>query len=220
MLRSCDSNIRNYISSGWTRSAQFLVLTCFAATIIWGLSLGQLLWKIKIDNQLSATEIKNTAEYSFETTDHSSVSIQGIINPGITRELKKYLSLKPTIELINLNSTGGNIFEARGIAKLIEAKKLNTHVLENCFSSCTTVFIAGQKRTLAHNAKLGFHQYRVNSNKLFAPNVNVKKELDKDIATFRKQGVSQTFLDRAFLRPHTDMWFPDHSDLIEAGVIN
>ena len=220
VLRSCDSNIKNYISSGWTRSTQLLVLTCFAATIIWGISLGQLLWKIKIDTQLMATEHKTSPEYSFEFSDNDTLTITGIISPGITRQLKKHFSLKPDISLITLNSPGGNIFEARGIAKLIQQNRLNTHVKENCFSSCTTVFIAGQKRTLAEEAKLGFHQYRINSKKLFAPNVNVKKELDKDIATFLNQGVSQSFLNKAFSREHDDMWFPNHSELTAAGIIN
>lgn len=220
VLRSCDSNIKNYIASGWTRSAQLLVLTSFAATIIWGISLGQLLWKTKIDTQLVTAELKITPEYSFEFHDNNTLTITGIISPGITRQLKKSLSLEPDINLIILNSSGGNIFEARGIAKLIEQNQLNTHVIEDCLSSCTTVFVAGQKRTIGKNAKLGFHQYRINSKKLFAPNVDVKKELDKDISAFLKRGVSQTFLDQAFSKKHNDMWFPSHGELIEAGIIN
>ena len=220
VLRSCDVNIKNYIASGWTRSAQFLILTGFTATLIWGISLGQKLWKLKTESELQANELNNGPDYSFEINNINTVSIKGIISPGITRQLKKYLDLNPEINLIELNSTGGNIFEARGIAKLITQRNLNTHVSQRCLSSCTTVFVAGHKRTMAEKATLGFHQYKINSNKLFAPNVNTKKELDKDIASFLKQGVSQRFLDKAFTKAHNDMWFPDHNELIEAGIIN
>ena len=220
VLRSCDNNLRHYIASGWTRSAQFLVLTVFAATLIWGVSLGQGLWKLKADNHLLASEKKYKPLYSFEIVDINSVAIQGIISPGITSQFKQYLSLNPDIKLVILNSTGGNIFEARGIAKLIQERKLNTYVSENCFSSCTTVFVAGENRGLGADAKLGFHQYTINSKKLFAPNVDVKKELDKDIASFLKQGVDQAFLDKAFSMPHTDMWFPNHDELFKAGISN
>lgn len=220
VLRACDHNIKNYISSGWTRGAQFFLLTGFTATLIWGISLGQQLWKLKTDAEQLAVELNTKPGYSITFIDINTVSIVGIISPGITRELKGHLVMKPGIVNIEFNSTGGNIFEARGIAKLIQERKLNTHISGNCYSSCTTAFIAGHTRTLGENARLGFHQYRVNSIKLFAPNVNVKKELDKDIASFLKQGVSQAFLDRAFSIPHDDMWFPSHSELIEAGIVN
>ena len=115
--------------------------------------------------------------------------------------------------MIELNSKGGNIFEARGIAKLIQQNNVNTHVSAECLSSCTTIFIAGVKRTLSDNAKLGFHQYRINSNKLFAPNVDIDKELKRDIVAFKKQGIDQDFLDKAFSVSHDDMWYPDHREL-------
>ena len=220
VLRACDYNIKNFIASGWTRSAQLFVLTGFAATLIWGISLTQQLWKFNADKQQIESESYTQPDYSIEFSDNETVSIVGIISPGITRELKKLLATNSGIEIIQLNSSGGNIFEARGVAKLIHENRLNTHVLKNCFSSCTTAFIAGRSRSLEKNAKLGFHQYRLNSNKLFAPSVNVKKELHKDRASFLKQGVSEVFLDKAFSTPHDDMWFPKHSELIEAGIIN
>lgn len=220
VLRACDHNIKNYISSGWTRSAQFIVLTGFGATLIWGISLSQQLWKLKKVSELLAIVTNTTPDYSININDINTLSISGTISPGITRELNNFLANTPGIEIIELNSKGGNIFEARGIAKLIQENNLNTHISENCFSSCTTAFIAGRTRTIGENARLGFHQYRINSHKLFAPNVNIQNELNKDMASFLKQGVSPAFLDRAFSITHDDMWFPSYRELIEAGIIN
>ena len=177
VLRSCDENIRNYVSSGWTRSAQFLVLLGFTATLVWGITLGQKLWILKTDHLLLENEQPTQPEYTFSQVDNTTIAVTGLINPGITRQLKDYIKRNSDVVLIELNSTGGNIFEARGVAKLILQNNLNTHVSGQCLSSCTTIFIAGVKRTLSENAKLGFHQYRIDSNKLFAPNVDTEKEL-------------------------------------------
>lgn len=220
VLRACDNNIRHYISSGWTRSAQFFVLTGFTATLIWTITLIQQLWKLKADAEQLAIEFNTMPDYSIEYDSINTLSIVGAIVPGITKDLRAHLNSQPGVEVIDLNSGGGNIFEARGLAKVIQNHQLDTHVSTNCFSSCTTVFIAGLSRSVAENAKLGFHQYRINSNKLFAPNVNVEKELVKDRQSFLNQGASQAFIEKAFSIPHDDMWFPSHRELKEAGIIN
>ena len=223
VLRACDLNIRNYISSGWTRAAQFVVITCFTATLIWGVTLWQNLWLLKIDEQnkqiQSDSPANSPVDYTLSMTAPDTLHIEGVLSPGITRETTKLLSKESQIKVIQLNSAGGNIFEARGLAKLIKDNKLSTHITARCFSSCTTVFIAGQPRTLAENGTLGFHQYKINSKKLFAPNVNVEKEQNKDFDYFLKQGVSEAFLEKAFAIPFEKMWYPTQDELREAGVL-
>ncbi len=149
--------------------------------------------------------------------DGQAVAIEGPIELGLSRALADLLAGEPNIDSIILNSDGGRVFEARGVAKQIIDKKLNTHVTAHCRSACTIAFIAGSTRTLGSNAKLGFHSYRLNAPQALTDPL---KEQEKDKVFFLQQGVQQEFVVRAFATPHEDMWHPDVSDLLRAHVVH
>ncbi len=219
-LRACDKNISQYIASGWTRAAQFGVIISFAAVLIWGLTLGQFIQRINLEQQekLAASNFKLT--YELIIADDQQLQINGFLDQGITRDVKKLLSQDNDINTVVLNSKGGNIYEARGLAKLIEDNNFSTHVEAYCYSACTTAFIAGENRTADKQAKFGFHQYKIDTNKLLHSSVNTKKEQNKDIDFFLKQGTNKAFLDKAFSTPFEQMWLPNQQELINAGVIH
>ncbi len=149
--------------------------------------------------------------------DDRAIAIEGAFELGLSRALEKLLAAEHDIESIILNSDGGRVFEARGVARQITDRKLDTHVADRCRSACTIAFIAGASRTLGKRGRLGFHSYSLNG----APALNDPlAEQDKDKDFFLRQGLEQGFIKRAFATPHEDMWHPDPDDLLRANVVH
>lgn len=82
---------------------------------------------------------------------------QGII-PEDLDFFEKVLEENPDIKVVHLTSWGGDIETSYQIADLIIDYELDTHVVEICYSACPTIFLGGEKRTLARVSKLGFHR--------------------------------------------------------------
>ncbi len=85
-----------------------------------------------------------------------TVSIDGSIELGITRNLGNLLANNPGTRLAILNSDGGNIYEARGLAKLFRDNAINTRVENICTSACTTAFTGGKIRYHGSRCKIRF----------------------------------------------------------------
>lgn len=117
---------------------------------------------------------------------------------------------------LELNSDGGRISAARGIARLVREAGLSTRVSGTCASACTIIFAAGKRRTLSDGARIGFHGYRLVSN---VTTLDTDAEQERDKAEFIKQGMDPAFVNRALAIPHDDMWFPSRAELRAAGVL-
>ncbi len=145
------------------------------------------------------------------------IHLRGPFDIGITNRVAELIEQYPEVTGIILDSGGGQIYEGRGLARLIRENKLQTYSLDKCLSSCTTAFVAGRIRTLGINARLGFHQYKTYS---LIPSIDVVAEQAKDMAIFVKQGVSPEFLEKVFTHPPEEIWLPDIDELINAGVVH
>jgi len=67
-------------------------------------------------------------------------------------------------------------------------------------------------------AKLGFHQYKLES---ASPGlIDLDEELEKDQKFFATRGIPTSFLERVFVTDHADLWMPEKSDLLAAGVVH
>ncbi|MCC9625677.1 hypothetical protein LPB41_28720 [Thalassospira sp. MA62] len=150
--------------------------------------------------------------------DGTRIHISGIFTLGMSERLAALLDQHPTVTGIVLNSEGGHIYEGRGVAYLIRDRGLDTYVLDRCNSACTTAFMGGKQRFLGPDAVLGFHQYRVDL-RYPTPIYDLEGEQEKEIRFYRQQGLSEDFLARVFLAPHSGIWYPTTPELIEAGVI-
>lgn len=120
------------------------------------------------------------------------------------------------INTLVLDSTGGRIAAARGIARLVRETSLATHVSGICASACTVIFIAGTSRSMSDTARIGFHGYRLVST---VTTLDAQDEEQRDKAAFAAKGISAAFLERAFDVPHDEMWFPTRKTLQAAGVL-
>lgn len=149
--------------------------------------------------------------------DDQAIAIDGPIGIGLSRALENVLAKTPDIDRIILNSDGGRVFEARGVAKQIIERGLDTYVFDGCRSACTIAFIAGSTRMIGERGRLGFHSYRVDG---VVAMVNSLDEQDKDRAFFLERGLKPDFVARVFATPHEEMWHPDMDDLVRANVVH
>lgn len=142
--------------------------------------------------------------------------LEGEIDFHSYNGLKNALAAFPDLDTLNLDSPGGRIPAARGLALVVAAAGLKTHVTGICASACTLVLVAGSKRSMDADAKIGFHGYRLLSN---TPFLDVQKEQARDMDYFKRRGVSAEFLDHVFATPFEDMWLPTKAELLTSGVL-
>jgi ATP-dependent protease ClpP protease subunit len=149
------------------------------------------------------------------TLKGNQVILRGEVDFAMLDTLTQILKEAPEVQEVLLDSPGGRVHAARGIALMVGERGLNTRVEQICASACTLIFIAGTKRALAPGGKLGFHAYALVSSQVLADPV---QEQAKDRRLFLARGVNSGFLDRIEATPHDDMWFPDPDELRAAGV--
>ena len=153
--------------------------------------------------------------------------------------LSDYLFEHPEIKILKLTGPGGFMPAAREIASKIIEFDLNTVAYGECESACTTIFLAGNKRSLETSAKLGFHRQWVDKEqeKLYYNAMKEtkgwKNEFDyiawiydvladnivKDIEFMESRGVSIEFIIKALSIDSVDIWEPTREELWTAGVL-
>jgi len=153
--------------------------------------------------------------------------------------LSDYLFEHPEIKILKLTGPGGFMPAAREMASKIIEFDLNTVAYGECESACTTIFLAGNKRSLETSAKLGFHRQWVDKEqeKLYYNAMKQtkgwKNEFDyivwiydvladnivKDIEFMESRGVSIEFIIKALSVDSVDIWKPTREELWTAGVL-
>ena len=153
--------------------------------------------------------------------------------------LSDYLFEHPEIKILKLSGPGGFMPAAREMASKIIEFDLNTVAYGECESACTTIFLAGNKRSLETSAKLGFHRQWVDKEqeKLYYNAMKQtkgwKNEFDyivwiydvladnivKDIEFMESRGVSIEFIIKALSIDSVDIWEPTREELWTAGVL-
>ncbi len=219
-IRACEIYIR---TSGFLAPVLGTQLA-LAVALFWVLTYALDAWQmtLRVPDELgilSEFEAERAAKYSIEPTlDGRSLTLTGSLELGITDRLHDQLEAYPDVEQIVLTSFGGNIFEARGLSNTIRQNGLNTLVISECSSACTTVFIGGEKRQLAPGGKLGFHQIRIDADYPVL-NASPLQQQDRERAVFLQSGVATWFLEIMFDSPASEMWYPEMSELIDAHVV-
>ncbi len=217
VLRACDLRIRSDTGRSWATAAQIALVVSLAATLVATIETYQSLQVFKQNLILKQIPLPEP-QYSLDLIKQDTlIHLRGPFEIGITNRVAEMIEQYPEVTGIILDSGGGQIYEGRGLARLVRENKLQTYSLDKCLSSCTTAFVAGTIRTLGTNARLGFHQYKTYS---LIPSINVRSEQAKDMAIFVKQGVSPEFLEKVFIRPPEEMWWPDIDELLSAGVVH
>lgn len=95
---------------------------------------------------------------------HINIFVSGEIKSGDFRKFRKaiahYIDAGFTIDTILLNSAGGAVVDAVGMAFTIKSSGADTAVGKDqlCASSCFMLFAAGNNRYLIDSSKVGVHQ--------------------------------------------------------------
>ena len=152
-----------------------------------------------------------------DPVDSTLLRFTGTLELGATRKLTALLQDNPEIRGIVLDGPGGHVYEARGMARLIQRHGLDTFVFGQCSSACTTAFIAGRTRVLGPQGRLGFHQHSMDAG-YPAYLGDEAAEMRKDLAFYEAQGISAGFRAQVFVTPHDGLWFPTIQEMLAAGV--
>lgn len=221
LLRAVDKHYLTYERAIIRYGVQAIIVASLALTAAHIIGAAQSLVIYKEKTAFEASEGKT--DYSLSLANQGeALHLRGSLDIGITRALKKILDQQPQVRAVILDSDGGQIYEGRGLAMLFTERGLDTYSFSGCSSACSTAFIGGVNRYLGKNVKLGFHQYRMDSEKIlqFYKFYDLDIEQKKDLEIYRAKNVNEEFLKRAFETPSGGMWYPDAQTLIDAGVIH
>jgi hypothetical protein len=215
LWRACKHHKEQTGKNFWARAVRIFII--FALLILVG-GLSQN-WPAYRDSYRLGFMKDKYADYTLELkNDGTLIYLKGGLGFGVSKEVEKLLRKHPEVRGIVLDSYGGYIYEGRQLSKLITSYGLDTYSFNGCCSACTTAFIAGNKRFLGTGARLGFHQLRSVYSSL-AKYFNPEREQEQDKLIFKRQGVTQEFLDKLFSAHSNDLWCPSSDELLNAGVI-
>ncbi|MEM9062048.1 MAG: hypothetical protein AAGD13_16420 [Pseudomonadota bacterium] len=151
-------------------------------------------------------------------SDRGMIEMRGEIDYETLAALRRALETGTGIKGVDLQSNGGLVYAARAIADVVTTRSLDTHVPEFCNSACTLIFAAGANRSLAEGARLGFHRYG-KPTEFHQLLVDADDEFAKDLRFLRDRGVADGFLEKLSAVDNQDMWFPDRSEIEDAGLL-
>jgi hypothetical protein len=153
---------------------------------------------------------------SVESTRNGvTLVLRGRIGGGSADALQAVLDATPNTTTLVLDSPGGRMTEATDVAARVTQRHLDTTVVNQCFSACTMIFMAGAQRSAAPTATLGFHQ----------PFIAGQGRVGQWVSTqhmreyYRSAGLRDWFVDHVIATPAKDLWIPTRSELEQAGVL-
>ncbi len=221
VLRACDQAMSQYANIVWIRAAHVTVVLGLVVVFVEGQEVTRSTYMIFREMHQAAVRPHTPGKSEVLTLkyDNTFIHVGGPLYFGITSDVEGLLSRYPYVKGIILECEGGPVSEGRGLARLILKHELDTYSFKECSSACTIVFIAGQKRVLGTDAKLGFHQYRLDAEYVI-PYLDPEDEIKKDLQFFKNQSIDTAFLNQVFKVPHNSIWFPGHTELLDTGVIH
>ena len=196
-------------SRGWAITAQVLVIL---GALRLGLALvGQVPTSIVALSLIRGTDDTPAAEVSL-ADGGQAIEVWGGFEYGTTARTRALLGKAPHAKLIVLNSPGGFVAEGVRMGNLIHEKSLATTTTEKCASACVLAYLAGTKRTLAPDARLGFHQGSIGGRGNRTSSTPFSDAL-------RARGTPEAFIERMLATPPAHMWYPTPEELLDAHVI-
>jgi hypothetical protein len=121
------------------------------------------------------------------------------------------------IDVVSLNSTGGQLGEGALIASVIKTSRLATRI-ENgalCASACFLAFAAGEPRTAHPNAYIGVHKAADNDGR----ETYKSREATREMVEFARQlGVPSTITDKMGRTPSDSLEWLSARDLRSMGA--
>ena len=145
------------------------------------------------------------------SADGTEITISGRFEPGLEKKFRETLD-RSHARRVRLNSGGGYVEVAGAIRNDIAEARLDTFVDSLCASACTIAFLAGQRRIVTHNSRLGFHRFS-------------RRGRDTGVGEpmlmryYWVAGIAQGFIDRVAITPPEEVWYPTIEEMRAASVI-
>lgn len=154
-------------------------------------------------------------------------------------EFSLYVMENTQLSLVSVSGGGGFGPASDDIAETILRFGLNTRAFGECLSACVKIFLAGETRTLADGAELGFHRPYVIGEKervYYLANRATRgwessfdylewiydvalTDMRETFAFMTSRGVTLDFILEAMSYSSYEMWTPDAEILLANGVI-
>jgi hypothetical protein len=154
--------------------------------------------------------------WSQNTFKPSTIWLQGVIGTGSAKEVQVALDAHPQATTVVLSSRGGRAWEAERIAELVKKRYLNTVVRGNCQSACTYILLAGNKRSVEEDGKIGFHRPYFPGTTRIGQQLQNRKMSDY----YRDAGLPEWFIERTLATPSSAIWYPTDNELRKAHVLS
>jgi hypothetical protein len=220
LIKASDRYVSEYGSQIMAMASHFGIVFCLLFT---GFSIHDAYQSLFVEDRANRV---NKLSWSHSLLGEYTIRVRGRdlylsgdFRVGVTEALTKVLDLHSEINRVVLSSNGGRVVEGRGLAQLFRKRQLNTLVMKECKSACTTAFIGGNRRFLGPDGKLGFHQFSLDG-VYHNPYVDPQSEQKIDLDFYASQGINETFLKDVFQASHREMWFPEPENLVAAGVVH
>ncbi|CUX80934.1 MAG: membrane protein [Roseibaca calidilacus] len=151
--------------------------------------------------------------------DGTSFRFTGLVDFGLTRDLRLLAQEHPEVKQLILDSRGGYIAEARGAVTVLQSQGIATHVERHCASACALIFAGGTARSLTPDARIGLHGYALRPDNMYFGMIDPRREMARDMDIYRAQQIAEPFVQKLAGLPQAPMWYPDHAALRSAGFV-
>ncbi len=146
----------------------------------------------------------------------NNLTLVGPLTLGTADRFQKALQMHPDVREVTLTSIGGRLAEAAEISKMVAAQQMKTIADKECSSACTMVLVSGIDRSVMPGTNVGFHSPSYPG--LGPIDINASASLMAD--SYRAAGISDSFVDEALAVDASTIWYPNESELFDAGVLN
>ncbi|MDA0961804.1 MAG: hypothetical protein O2898_02680 [Proteobacteria bacterium] len=215
----------------------------FAATValaLWAGAAGAQAFNVRPDGTATLPAEKLRVEGAVIVYDTVDVPDEHLdILPDDAAAFRAMLLRNPQVRVVHLNSYGGELTEARDMADMVTRRGLSTRVTGTCDSACVLIFLAGDQRSLASGAAIGFHRfswaadsvrdfYDANAQDFdWSDPFDLAEWLyeDTQVKIFEHlnymlaRGVDPGFAIQTLREDSEGMWYPPRAVLIASGVV-
>jgi hypothetical protein len=175
---------------------------------------------IAMTDSTPVLRVPDPPDYALTVSDDGkSFEFSGLVDFGLTRDLRALSNAHPGVKRLVLDSGGGYIAEARGAVTVLQAQGIATHVDGHCASACALIFAGGAARSVAPEARIGLHGYALRPGNMYYGTIDPRVEMGRDMAIYRAQDIAEPFVVKLAGLPQAPMWYPDHAELRKVGFV-
>lgn len=146
--------------------------------------------------------------------DGKTLYVKGVFGNGTSKTIISALDNNPSVKRLNLNSNGGRLKEVIRLSSEVQKRKLETYTEDRCLSFCTIIFLSGTPRYSTPRARIGFHApYFFDGELLGSIGIDESKKL------YQSFNLPNTFIEKIFSTPNSEMWYPSYQELVSIGVV-